>query len=101
MPRLVRLFLLSTAIGYGLAGAFVAMVMWFDIAHLGHLIQHVDGGWFAGAIFIVLTGNVFAAVQVGISVMQDVAKDEPPSGPRGPSARQHSAIPVKVGRDHR
>lgn len=98
MPRLVQLFLVSTAIGYALAAAFLGLVIWYDIANLGHLILEVDGGWFAGAIFVVLTGNVFAAVQVGISVMRNVGQDEPPdpSGHSGGIGRQHATIPVKV-----
>lgn len=96
MPRLVQLFLISTLIGYGLAGVFLGLVLWFDIAHLGHLILEVDGGWFAGAIFVVLTGNVFAAVQVGISVMRGVDAGEPPEGPDDPGARDYATIPVKV-----
>ncbi|MEL7460067.1 MAG: hypothetical protein AAFX45_11255 [Pseudomonadota bacterium] len=96
MPRLVQLFLVSTGIGYALAGVFLALVIWFDVAHLGHLILNVDGGWFAGGVFVVLTGNVFAAVQVGISVMRGVDAAEPPEGPTGPGMRGHATIPVKV-----
>ena len=76
---------------------FRSMIMVFDIAHLGHLILNVDGGWFAGAIFTILTANVFAAVQVGVSVMRDIDSDEPPAGSGGPGARQHVAIP-EIGR---
>ncbi|MFN3643800.1 MAG: hypothetical protein ACK4TB_12875 [Gemmobacter sp.] len=80
MPKLIRLYIVSCAIGFAIAVAFVTALVAFDVARLGHLVLGTQGGWLAGLVMVVLNGIVFAGVQFGIAVM---ALAERPGGPRG------------------
>lgn len=42
----------------------------FDVAHLGHLIDSVDGGWLGFALLCFFNGIVFAGVQFGMTIMR-------------------------------
>jgi len=92
MPRLIRLYIVNAAIGFALAGLFVAMLMWFDVAHLRHLIATSDKGWLALLVLWVLNGIVFAGVQFGIAVMR--MKDD--DNDRHGGLRQHALRPERV-----
>lgn len=100
MPKLVRLYITQVAIGFGLAGVFVGMLLWFDIAGLWHLVSHSDKGLLAVLILWLANGIVFAGVQFAIAVMR--LKDDDDDEPRG-GLRQHvmrhdyAAIPVRAG----
>ncbi|MBZ0124450.1 MAG: hypothetical protein K8F31_11255 [Roseovarius sp.] len=90
MPRLIRLYIVNVAIGFALAGLFVAMLMWFDVAHLRHLIATSDKGWLALLVLWVLNGIVFSGVQFGIAVMR-MKDDDDDEGDGG--LRQHVIPP--------
>ena len=47
MPKLIRLYITNAIIGFVLAAVFVAMLLWFNIANLWHLVSHSDKGWLA------------------------------------------------------
>ncbi|WP_417726062.1 hypothetical protein [Roseovarius sp.] len=99
MPKLVRLYITHVAIGFGIAGAFVAMLLWFNIANLWHLVTHSDKGILAVIILWVANGIVFAGVQFAIAVMRmkDDDDDEPRGGHRQQiMQREYMAIPVRV-----
>ena len=53
MPALVRLYIQSVALGFGIAGAFTAGLLWFDVAGLGHLVMASDIGWVAALMLVV------------------------------------------------
>ncbi len=80
MPKLVRFYIRHVLIGWAIAAAFVAMLVYFNVAGLRHLILETDQGWIAGLMLFVSNGVVFAGVQFGIAVML-LAEDD--SGPRG------------------
>ena len=44
MPKLIRLYITHVIIGFVIAGAFVGMLLWFNIANLWHLVSHSDKG---------------------------------------------------------
>lgn len=99
MPKLIRLYITQVAIGFGIAGAFVAMLLWFDVANLWHLVTHSDKGLLAVVILWVLNGIVFAGVQFAIAVMRmkDDDDDEPRGGHRQRvMVQEYVAIPVRV-----
>jgi hypothetical protein len=99
MPKLIRLYITQAAIGFGLAGVFVAMLLWFNIANLWHLVTHSDMGFLAVLVLWVSNGVVFGGVQFAISVMRmkDDDDDEPRGGPRRPIRVDTSRmIPVRV-----
>lgn len=80
MPKLVRLYIVNVAIGFGLACLFTALLIAFDIAHLRHLVFSTQGGWLAVVMIVTFNTVVFAGVQFGIAVMRMA---EPEDGPRG------------------
>jgi hypothetical protein len=92
MPKLVKLYLTSVAIGFGLAAVFVALLLWFNVAGLGHLVLGASSGWIAGLMLWVSNGIIFAGAQFGIAVMR--LADDHDDTPRG-GLRQH-LIPVRV-----
>lgn len=99
MPKLIRLYITQVAIGFGISAAFVAMLLWFNVANLWHLVTHTDQGVLAVVILWFANGVVFAGVQFGISVMRMQDRDD--DGPRGGHRqhvmqREYVAIPVRV-----
>lgn len=80
MPKLVRLYIVNVAIGFGLACLFTALLIAFDVAHLRHLVLSTQGGWLAVVMMVTFNTVVFAGVQFGIAVMRMA---EPEDGPRG------------------
>ena len=69
LPRIVRLYILHTLVGFALSAVFTGLVLWFDIVGIGRLVTEVEGGWIMGFVFFVLNGIVFASVQTAIVVM--------------------------------
>lgn len=99
MPKLIKLYLINVAIGFGLAALFVAMLLYFDIAKLWHLISTSDKGWIAVLMLWISNGIIFAGVQFAIAVMKlkDDDDDEPRGGTRAPAKRfVAEPIPLRV-----
>lgn len=99
IPKLVRLYMINVAIGFGLAAVFVGLLLWFDIANLRHLVLTSDKGMIAVLILWLANGVVFAGVQFAIAVMRmkDDDDDEPRGGHRQRvMRREFMAIPVRV-----
>ncbi|WP_116598724.1 hypothetical protein [Primorskyibacter marinus] len=94
MPALIRLYITQVAIGFGISAAFVAGLLWFDVAHLGYLVTHSDMGLLAVVMLWVFNGIVFAGVQFGIAIMRMQDDDEGPRGGRG--LREYATVPVRV-----
>lgn len=59
MPKLVRLYIQSAAIGFALACGFVVALMALDIAGLRGLIFGSEIGWIAAGMLIVFNGIIF------------------------------------------
>ncbi len=94
MPNLIRLYITQVAIGFAVSAAFVAMLLWFNVANLWHLVTHDPAGPLAVLLLWVFNGIVFSGVQFGISVMRMAERDDPPSG--GGSAPEYATLPVRV-----
>lgn len=92
MPKLIRLYITHCAIGFGIAGLFVAMLVGFDIAGIGRLVLGSDMGWLAALMLWMTNGVVFAGVQFAIAVMRMAEDDAPP--PRG--GLRHGLVPIAV-----
>lgn len=103
MPKLIRLYITHVAIGFGIAGAFVGMLLWFDIANLWHLVSHSDKGWLAVLVLWLANGIVFAGVQFAIAVMNmKDDDDEPRGGHRQRASRDDGQmVPVRVAAQSR
>ncbi len=69
MSQIVRFYILHSLIGFAVAGVFVALLLWFNVANLAHLILS-SPSW-ALALFMLwfFNGIVFAGVQFGVAVM--------------------------------
>jgi predicted branched-subunit amino acid permease len=98
MPKLVRLYIRQTAIGFVISAAFVAMLLGANVANLWHLVTHTSAGPLAVFLLWLFNGIVFSGVQFGIAVMR-MAEPEPrrPGGgrPRMPAVRP-APVPVRV-----
>ncbi|GGE19215.1 hypothetical protein SAMN05421774_105126 [Gemmobacter megaterium] len=93
MPKLVRLYIVNVAIGFGLSAVFLGVLLGLDVAGLRHLILGSQMGWLAGVMIFMFSGTIFAGVQFGIAVMAMAERDDPPQG----GLRQHDAlIPVRA-----
>jgi len=82
MPKLIKLYIVNVAYGFGLSVVFLGLLLWADVAGLRHLVFQSSMGWVAAIMMIVMNGVVFAGVQFGIAVMR-LAED--PEGPKGGS----------------
>ncbi|MCV6585526.1 MAG: hypothetical protein OIF47_08320 [Marinibacterium sp.] len=80
MPKLVKLYIQNVLIGFGIAAAFVAMLLWFDVMNLWSLISGSDVAVLAIFILWMMNGIVFAGVQFGWAVMSLAEKDDRPRG---------------------
>lgn len=89
MPKLIKLYIVSTIIGFGLGAVFLAMLLWFDVAGLGRLVLASESGWIAGLMLWVSNGALFAGAQFGIAVMR-LGRDDDHT-PRG-----GRMIPIRV-----
>lgn len=98
MPKLVRLYIRHCLIGFALSGVFCALLFWFDIGNLWHLVTHSDVGVLAAGMLFFANGIVFAGAQFGISVMR-MGDDQDPAPPRG--SRKLIPILVRQGRADR
>lgn len=90
MPKLVRLYISQVLIGFGISAAFVAVLLWFNVANLYHLVTQTSGGTVALIALWVLNGIVFAGVQFGIAIMR-MAEDNDSSG-----GGKRDALPVML-----
>ena len=104
MPKLVRLYILSNAIGFALAAVFVGLLTALDVAGLQHLMGTTRGGWIAVLMLVFFHGILFSGVQFAIRIML-MAEDD--TGPKG-GLRQHSGnvpalapAPAAATRRHR
>jgi TRAP-type C4-dicarboxylate transport system permease small subunit len=94
MPELVRLYIKSIAIGFGIAVAFTAGLVWWDVVGIGHLILGSDIGWVAAVMMVVFNGILFSAVQFAFRIMA-MAEIDPGRG-GGLGARPLVPVPVTV-----
>lgn len=109
MPLLVKFLLRHAAIGFGFAGMFVGMLIWFDIGNIGTILAQSDIRIFATALLVMMVGLTFSSVQMGYAVMTkpDLLGEGPGGGsgvkgskvPDGPDALK--LIPVKAAQPAR
>ena len=99
MPKLVRLYIIQVLIGFALSAVFVALLLWQNVANLGHLVLTSDIGWLAVLMLFVFNGLVFAGVQFSISVMRMGEDDTPKDGGRRDQViSELVAVPARVKR---
>ncbi len=97
MPKLIKLYIKNVLIGFAIAAGFVAMLLWFDVMHLWHLVSTSDAGVLAVVVLWFAHGIVFAGVQFAWAVMAMAERED--SGPRGNTpvrAQEFRTVPVPV-----
>lgn len=93
MPRLIRLYVVSIAIGFALSVVFLAALLAMDVAGLRGLILGSSSGLVAAAMLVVFNGIIFSGAQFAIAVSRLAEDDDAPRG----GLRQHLVpIPVRV-----
>jgi len=93
MPKLIKLYILHVLIGFAIAAGFVAMLLWFNVMNLWHLISTSDVGILAVVILWFAHGIVFAGVQFAWAVM---GLAEKPGGGSGGKRQGVALRPVPV-----
>ena len=94
MPELIRLYIRSVVVGFGVSVVFTSALVWWDVAGIGHLILGSDIGWVAAAMMVFFNGIVFAAVQFAFKIMAMAEDNDGPKGGHG--AREPVLVPVPV-----
>jgi hypothetical protein len=96
MPDLVRLYIRQTIYGFVIAGGFVGMLLWANVANLWYLVTHSADGILAVFLLWMFHGIVFSGVQFGIAIMRMADKDQ--GDDRGTRAPQHApeAVPIRI-----
>jgi hypothetical protein len=93
MPKLIKLYIIHSLIGFGIAGVFTAMLLYFNVQNLWYLVTHDSAGWLAVLFLWFMNGIVFAGVQFAYAVMM-LGRDEPDDTPRG-GLREYARVPVR------
>jgi hypothetical protein len=100
LPRLVRLYIVQSAIGFAVAAVFVALLLGLNVANLWHLVTHTSAGPLAVVLLWLFNGIVFSGVQFGIAVMRMAESEGSGGGSRlrpAPLRTQvHAASPFAV-----
>lgn len=96
MPKLVRLYIQSIAVGFVLACGFVVALVVLDVAGLRGLILGSEIGWVAALMMIVFNSIVFSGAQFAFAVMRMAEGDDRPRGGRMMRAPVAVPVPVRV-----
>lgn len=99
-PKLTTLYIRSCAIGFAAAAVFVGMLVWADVARLGHLVGHTDDGFLALGLLWLFNGIVFAGVQFGIAIMSLKTEDSDDDR-RGRAEPVRALVPIRIRTDDR
>ncbi|MEW9919459.1 hypothetical protein AB2B41_07585 [Marimonas sp. MJW-29] len=83
MPTIFKFYIKHCLIGFAISAVFIAMLLYFNVANLWHLISGSDIGLMALVVFWVLNGIVFAGVQNGVAIMLMAEEGKDDGGPRG------------------
>jgi hypothetical protein len=72
---LVAFYIRSCVLGFVLAAVFTAMLIALDVARIGYLISHVEGGFLAAFLLWFFNGIVFSGAQAAVSVLLMAERD--------------------------
>ena len=76
MPDLIKMYIRQSIIGFALSAVFVALLLYFNVVNLWHLVTHTDVGFLAVFLLWLFNGIVFAGVQFGIAIMLMKSDDD-------------------------
>jgi hypothetical protein len=95
MPDLIKLYIRQSIIGFAIAGAFVAMLLYFNVQNLWSLVSSSEAGILAVFLLWFMNGIVFAGVQFAWAVMSMADRKDRPRGGT-PVAHDFEPIPVRA-----
>lgn len=97
MPKLIRLYITSVALGFALSAVFLGLLIWQNVAGLRHLVLETASGVVAAIMLFVMNGIIFAGVQFAIAIMRLADDDDtgPKGGLRAPLALRPLPVPIK------
>lgn len=95
MPRLIRLYLSSIAIGAALGVLFTIALLALDIAGLRHLLLGSPAGLIGLFLLTFFHAALFSGVQFGVSVMLMNLPGTPPTRGRRVISRATPALAVR------
>lgn len=95
MPKLIKLYIVSIAFGFGLSAVFLGALLWLDVAGIRRLIFGSDMGQVAAAMIFVMNGVLFGGAQFGIAVMR-MAEDPEGPGPTSGTRAPDVTRPLRV-----
>lgn len=93
MPKLVRLYIQSIAVGLALSVLFLGALLALDIGGLRGLILGSSSGLVASVMLVVFNGIIFSGAQFAYVIMRLADRDD---GPRGGRGVRLEAVPVPV-----
>lgn len=96
MPKLIRLYIRQVILGFVISAGFVAMILWFNVANLWHLVTHDPAGPLAVGLLWLFNGIVFSGVQFGISIMRLAEDEDDTGGTAAPEAVEYATVPARV-----
>lgn len=96
MPKLVRLYIQSIAVGFALSVLFLGALIGLDIGGLGGLILGSSTGLVAAAMLIVFNGIIFAGAQFAYAIMRMAAPEDGPRGGHRQWAVRHVAVKAEA-----
>ena len=89
---LVAFYIRSCLLGFALGAVFTAALIVMDVARLGHLVSHVDGGYLAAFLLWFFNGIVFSGAQAAVSVLLMAEREDEDAG----GTADPVALPVPV-----
>jgi hypothetical protein len=95
VPDIIRFYIKHCVIGFALAAAFTAAILWLNVGNLWHLVSTSDIGVMAVFVFWVLNGIVYAGAQCAVAILLMTDNDDEGDGPRGGSGVL-VRVPVKA-----
>ena len=100
MPAHIRMIVKHAAIGFGISGVFTAMILYFNIGNLWHLVTNTAGGPIAVIMLLVFGGITFGSVQIGYMIMTMSDVDDSPRGGKRDGVPASDLVAIAVPHPH-
>lgn len=99
MPAHIRFILKHAIVGLGISIAFTAMILYFNVGNLWHLVTHTAEGPIAVLMLVVFGTITFGSAQIGYKIMTMGDEDDTPHGGKRQPVMSVVAIAVPVNND--
>lgn len=93
---LVAFYVRSCLCGFALAAVFTAALIGMNVAKIGYLVTHVDGGYLAAFLLWFFNGIVFSGAQAAVAVLLMAEPRSTGRGGRTEAVQAADPIPVRA-----